>query len=170
MWSPSGWLSASSFSSSSSSSSSPSKAPALRTKIWEDPARTLIAMTSSSFSLLFLISLVLFSLGYGQSPSCGFTDAGSSHHHHHGGDHTPHHHHHLHDHENGEIRLRKLPEELAEEQDLEFEGFDHHHQHHHRHEHDEHDVELSPVGKCFYNWMQELCRSCAVNYFDFFII
>lgn len=125
--------------------------------------------SSSSSSLLLLFSVLLFSpLGYCHSPSCGFTPAaaGSGHHHGGGGDHVHHHHHHDHDHDHGddhrEVRLRKLPEELAEEEDLALEGFhdDHHHRHHHHnHHHDELDAELSPLGL----WVKAMGCSLLVS-------
>lgn len=53
----------------------------------------------------------------------------------------PHHHHHhhhcSHHHDNHEYEIvqSKLPEELAEEEDLRLYGFESHHGHHHGHEH-----------------------------------
>ncbi|XP_038987398.1 IAA-alanine resistance protein 1 isoform X2 [Phoenix dactylifera] len=83
------------------------------------------------------------------SPACPFsTPAGSDredHHHHHNHDHD---HLHLHDHHfehRREMRSAMLPEELAEEEDLMLEGFDHHH-HHHHHDHGDRRNELSPIG------------------------
>ncbi|XP_020277384.1 IAA-alanine resistance protein 1 isoform X2 [Asparagus officinalis] len=93
-------------------------------------------MTSAS---IILFSILLFSpLGYGHSPSCGD-----------------------HHHDRSEIRRRKLPEELAEEVDLELDGFDgHHHRHHHHHHHgDEDDVELSKIGL----WVKALGCSLLVS-------
>ncbi|XP_028550447.1 IAA-alanine resistance protein 1 [Dendrobium catenatum] len=78
------------------------------------------------------------------SPSCRFSSPAFSddQHHHAHHDHDHHHHHphehdHDHDHDHGEIQSRKLPEELAEEEDLAREGFgfNHHHHHHRNHHH-----------------------------------
>ncbi|KAJ6796619.1 IAA-alanine resistance protein 1 isoform X1 [Iris pallida] len=102
-----------------------------------------------SFSLLLLTVTALLLLvsppGSAHSPSCPFSSpAGSGHHLHH--DHDHHHHEHGHDHHNhrDEIRSRKLPEELAEEEDLALDGLGH--RHHHHHHHDDHGLELSTVG------------------------
>ncbi|OWM68022.1 hypothetical protein CDL15_Pgr017590 [Punica granatum] len=71
------------------------------------------------FQLLAFIFLLCLDL------SLGHEDA---HHHHH------HHCSHDHDHHVHEVAQQKLPEELAEEEDLKLYGFDSHHGHHHSHD------------------------------------
>ncbi|XP_002521911.2 IAA-alanine resistance protein 1 [Ricinus communis] len=75
--------------------------------------------------LLFFIDLCFASTGQCISPA---------HHDSHGHDHH-HHHHHDHDHDNHRIES-KLPEELAEEEDMKLYGFSNYHHHHHDHDHD----------------------------------
>ncbi|CAD6341617.1 unnamed protein product [Miscanthus lutarioriparius] len=100
--------------------------------------------------------------------SCSFHDHGGHdephEHHHHGhscgggADHEHHHHHHGH----GEIQ-RLLPEEMAEEADLELESFgydEHDHDHHHHHHHHGHDdTETSPMGV----WLSAMGCSLLVS-------
>ncbi|GKC50170.1 IAA-alanine resistance protein 1 [Tanacetum coccineum] len=73
-------------------------------------------------------------------------------HHHHGCDHD-HGHGHGHEHEHVEFGLgvKKLPEELAEEEDLRMEFMSHHHDHHHGHDGHDHGSELSGVGNVAFN-------------------
>uniref|UniRef100_A0A0D3H175 IAA-alanine resistance protein 1 n=1 Tax=Oryza barthii TaxID=65489 RepID=A0A0D3H175_9ORYZ len=83
--------------------------------------------------------------------------------------HHVHHHHHGHGHgHDGGIQRRLLPEELAEEADLEFDSFGDHHHHHHHHEHHHHDhhhghgdfqAELSPLGM----WLSAMGCSLLVS-------
>ncbi|KAK6931682.1 Zinc/iron permease [Dillenia turbinata] len=86
----------------------------------------------ASISLLvFQILLLLFILrGYigQQSPA--------SHHCSHGDHDHDHHHRHHHHHEEENLIQSKLPEELAEEEDLNFYSFGSHHDHNHDHDHD----------------------------------
>uniref|UniRef100_A0A0E0LVR5 IAA-alanine resistance protein 1 n=1 Tax=Oryza punctata TaxID=4537 RepID=A0A0E0LVR5_ORYPU len=92
--------------------------------------------------------------GHGNGHSCG------------GGDdsHREHHHHHGHGHD-GEIQRRLLPEELAEEADLELDAFGDHHHHHEHHHHDHHhghgdfQPELSPLGM----WLSAMGCSLLVS-------
>ncbi|KAI0496017.1 hypothetical protein KFK09_022324 [Dendrobium nobile] len=74
------------------------------------------------------------------SPSCRFSSPAFSDDHHHHAHHDHDHDHHHHPNEHGEIQSRKLPEELAEEEDLAREGFgfNHHHHHHNHHHHHRH--------------------------------
>lgn len=79
-----------------------------------------------------------------------------------GADHEHHHHHH-HGHGHGEIQ-RLLPEEMAEEADLELESFgyedhDHDHGHHHHHHHSHGDMETSPMGV----WLSAMGCSLLVS-------
>uniref|UniRef100_A0A804LUM9 IAA-alanine resistance protein 1 n=1 Tax=Zea mays TaxID=4577 RepID=A0A804LUM9_MAIZE len=79
-----------------------------------------------------------------------------------GADHEHHHHHH-HGHGHGEIQ-RLLPEEMAEEADLELESFgyedhDHGHHHHHHHHHSHGDMETSPMGV----WLSAMGCSLLVS-------
>ncbi|RWW28755.1 hypothetical protein GW17_00006752 [Ensete ventricosum] len=107
--------------------------------------------------LLFVLLSLLFlaAASVGLSPSCPFSpavDLDDHHHHHHHHDHDHDHHcgHHHHHDRHGEIRGSKLPEELAEEEDLMMlDGLDHHHhhEHHHHHSHGDQHNELSPAGE-----------------------
>uniref|UniRef100_A0ACD5ZU37 Uncharacterized protein n=1 Tax=Avena sativa TaxID=4498 RepID=A0ACD5ZU37_AVESA len=85
--------------------------------------------------------------------SCGGSAAGGPHHEHH------HHHHHHH----GDEIQRLLPEELAEEADLELDGFGHdhhhHHDHHHDHSHGDFQPETSPMGV----WLKAMGCSLLVS-------
>ncbi|KAG0492361.1 hypothetical protein HPP92_005759 [Vanilla planifolia] len=84
------------------------------------------------------------------SPPCPFSSPASLDDDHHLHDHAHHHHHHHHgddhDHDHGQIQRRKLPEELAEEEDLAQERSGHDHHHHHFHPDDSHELELSRLG------------------------
>ncbi|XP_066350924.1 IAA-alanine resistance protein 1-like isoform X2 [Miscanthus floridulus] len=106
--------------------------------------------------------------GHSES-SCSFHDHDEPHEHHHhghscggGADHEHHHHHHGHGHGHGEIQ-RLLPEEMAEEADLELESFgydEHDHDHHHHHHHHGHDdTETSPMGV----WLSAMGCSLLVS-------
>ncbi|KAF5206747.1 Iaa-alanine resistance protein [Thalictrum thalictroides] len=92
-----------------------------------------------SFEILLLISLISFELCFGHS---SLQESSSHQHHHHGvgGEHHCSHghgHHTSHRHSHAKFQL---PEELAEEEDLQLYGFDdifdHDHHHHHDHDHD----------------------------------
>uniref|UniRef100_A0A0E0AWE9 IAA-alanine resistance protein 1 n=1 Tax=Oryza glumipatula TaxID=40148 RepID=A0A0E0AWE9_9ORYZ len=133
--------------------------------------------------LLLLTAAVAGGGGHEGSSSCPFhahDKPHDDHHHGHGhghscgggGDdsHHVHHHHHGHGHgHDGGIQRRLLPEELAEEADLELDSFgDHHHHHHHHHEHHHHDhhhghgdfqAELSPLGM----WLSAMGCSLLVS-------
>uniref|UniRef100_N1QXT8 IAA-alanine resistance protein 1 n=1 Tax=Aegilops tauschii TaxID=37682 RepID=N1QXT8_AEGTA len=98
-------------------------------------------------SLLLLAALLAAAAGHGDSSasSCPFHgghDEEPHEHHDHGHscggalDDSNHEHHHHHSHHHRDEIQRLLPEELAEEADLELEGFDHDHHHHHDHHHD----------------------------------
>ncbi|KAM0837255.1 hypothetical protein ACQ4PT_061784 [Festuca glaucescens] len=80
---------------------------------------------------------------HGHSHSCGGAGAGDPHHHHHQRD---------------EIQ-RLLPEELAEEADLELDGFGHDHHHHHDHHHGDFQPETSPMGL----WLKAMGCSLLVS-------
>ncbi|CAL5005802.1 unnamed protein product [Urochloa decumbens] len=127
--------------------------------------------------LLLLAAAVFAPAGGHSDASCPFHDHGAhghaepphDHHHGHGhscgggADHEHHHHHHGHGHGHDEIR-RLLPEELAEEADLELESFgydehDHGH-HHHHHGHGHGDMEsTSPMGV----WLSAMGCSLLVS-------
>ncbi|XP_052165477.1 IAA-alanine resistance protein 1 [Oryza glaberrima] len=132
--------------------------------------------------LLLLTAAVAGGGGHEGSSSCPFhahDEPHDDHHHGHGhghscgggGDdsHHVHHHHHGHGHgHDGGIQRRLLPEELAEEADLEFDSFGDHHHHHHHHEHHHHDhhhghgdfqAELSPLGM----WLSAMGCSLLVS-------
>ncbi|CAL9171542.1 unnamed protein product [Musa hybrid cultivar] len=117
------------------------------------------------FRLLSLIVLAAASVGH--SSSCPFSpavDLDDHHHHHHDHDHDHDHHcgHHHHHDRHGEIRGSKLPEELAEEEDLMMlDGLDHHHhhEHHHHHFHGDQHNELSPAGV----WVRAMGCSLLVS-------
>ncbi|EES15112.1 hypothetical protein BDA96_07G164700 [Sorghum bicolor] len=107
--------------------------------------------------------------GHSAEESCPFHDHGGHdephEHHHHGhscGGGADHEHHHHHGH--GEIQ-RLLPEEIAEEADLELESFgydehDHsHHHHHHHHHHGHGDMETSTMGV----WLSAMGCSLLVS-------
>ncbi|CAI0409725.1 unnamed protein product [Linum tenue] len=87
-----------------------------------------------------------------------------NHHHHHDdgdqcGGHHHHHHHHHHDHGHGESMEYKLPEELAEEEDMKLYGFGNYHAHdEHDHHHDSHS-KLSGIGL----WINALGCSLLVS-------
>ncbi|KAJ0987294.1 hypothetical protein J5N97_005650 [Dioscorea zingiberensis] len=112
--------------------------------------------------LLFLAAaaaVILFSACLSSAHSCPFsspaTDLGlhdHDHDHHHGHhDHRDHHEHH-----DVEIRQRsRLPEEVAEEEDLKLEGSGHHH-HHHSHGDD---LEMTSMGI----WLQSMGCSLLVS-------
>ncbi|KAL6661288.1 hypothetical protein ACP70R_000672 [Stipagrostis hirtigluma subsp. patula] len=97
---------------------------------------------------------------HGHGHSCGGGDHGHHHHHHH------HHHGDGHGHDHGEIQ-RLLPEEMAEEADLELESFGydehdhghHHHHHHHGHGHGNMEPEISPMGV----WLSAMGCSLLVS-------
>nr|CAB3483212.1 unnamed protein product [Digitaria exilis] len=126
-------------------------------------------------AVLLLLAAVLAPAGGHSDSSCPFHDHGGhghgepphDHHHGHGhghscgGDHEHHHHHHHH-HGHDEIR-RLLPEEMAEEADLELESFGydgHDHGHHHHHHHHGHgDIETSPMGV----WLSAMGCSLLVS-------
>ncbi|TVU05577.1 hypothetical protein EJB05_48744 [Eragrostis curvula] len=133
--------------------------------------------------LAVLLLLLAASAAGGHSESCPFHDHGGGHghsdphdHHEHGhscggeGDAGHGHHHHHHDgHDHREIQ-RLLPEEMAEEADLELESFGydphdhgHHHHHHdhghHHHHHDDMEPETSPMGV----WLSAMGCSLLVS-------
>nr|CAD1826197.1 unnamed protein product [Ananas comosus var. bracteatus] len=101
------------------------------------------------------------------SGACPFSaPAGFDHHHHHDDHH--HHHHHRHHDQDVEIRRQKLPEELAEEEDLMRDGLGHNHHHHHHDQNDDHhhhhshgdlDAETSPLGV----WLRAMGCSLLVS-------
>ncbi|EMS53784.1 IAA-alanine resistance protein 1 [Triticum urartu] len=112
-------------------------------------------------SLLLLAALLAAAAGHGDSSasSCPFHgghDEEPHEHHDHGHscggalDDSNHEHHHHHSHHHRDEIQRLLPEELAEEADLELEGFDHDHHHHHDHHHDhihrDFQPESTPMG------------------------
>ncbi|XP_010271119.1 PREDICTED: IAA-alanine resistance protein 1 [Nelumbo nucifera] len=86
----------------------------------------------------------------GGSESCPFSQAESSDHHHCEHDHHLHHHHHHHEnehrHHHGKSLLKsKLPEELAEEEDLKLLEHESHHGHRHDHDHEHGISDLSGI-------------------------
>lgn len=108
-------------------------------------------MANSNTQILFL--LIFAVLGIGSVSIFGFghqSPASGVHHCSHG--HTHHHHHH----HQGEVE-RKLPEELAEEEDLKLYGFGSHHGHYHDHEIE--GSELSGVGL----WLNAMGCSLLVS-------
>lgn len=109
-------------------------------------------------NLLVLLGLV-FGICLDLSSASGFGVSGvheSPGHHHcsHGHNHHDHHHdHHPHHHHKGSLVGSKLPEELAEEEDMRLYGFgfvDHDHDNDHKHEHFG-VSELSGLGNSFNN-------------------
>ncbi|CAL1373259.1 unnamed protein product [Linum trigynum] len=81
------------------------------------------------------------------------------HHHHDDGDQCGGHHHHHHDHGHGESMEYKLPEELAEEEDMKLYGLGNYHAHdEHDHHHDSHS-KLSGIGL----WINALGCSLLVS-------
>ena len=78
------------------------------------------------------------------------------HHHHHGCDHE--HHGNEHEHVENGLGVKKLPEELAEEEDLRMEFMSHHDHHHH-----DHGSDLSGVGNVA--CILILCAFCIVIVF-----
>uniref|UniRef100_A0A453E9K1 IAA-alanine resistance protein 1 n=1 Tax=Aegilops tauschii subsp. strangulata TaxID=200361 RepID=A0A453E9K1_AEGTS len=72
-----------------------------------------------------------------------------------------HHHHHSHHHRDEIQRL--LPEELAEEADLELEGFDHDHHHHHDHHHDHIHRDFQPESTPMGVWLRAMGCSLLVS-------
>ncbi|KAL7000740.1 IAA-alanine resistance protein 1 [Sarracenia purpurea var. burkii] len=120
---------------------------------------------SSQIWSLFVLIVGIWGVGLGSNPSFGHEDhhSGScslavheAHPHHdcdhHGHDHhhEDHHHHHHHHHHQEErmVKQKKLPEELAEEEDLKLYGFGSHHSHETDHDHHHHHgaSQLSGVG------------------------
>ncbi|XP_071706985.1 IAA-alanine resistance protein 1-like [Rutidosis leptorrhynchoides] len=79
-----------------------------------------------------LLLILIYLLGFNLELSLGLHQCQHSHDHNH-----EHHHHHHHDHDH-DLSVKKLPEELAEEEDLrmEFMSHLHHHDHDHHHHHD----------------------------------
>ncbi|KAJ1268799.1 hypothetical protein BS78_07G161500 [Paspalum vaginatum] len=119
---------------------------------------------SLAAALLLLAAAAAPAAGHSEA-SCPFHDAhghGEPNEHHHGhscgGDHEHHHHHH-HGHGRDEIR-RLLPEEMAEEADLELEsfGYDEHDHGHHHHGHG--DMEASPMAGV---WLRAMGCSLLVS-------
>uniref|UniRef100_A0A5B7BG93 Putative IAA-alanine resistance protein 1 n=1 Tax=Davidia involucrata TaxID=16924 RepID=A0A5B7BG93_DAVIN len=117
-------------------------------------------------SVLFVVVLVIgldLNLSFGHeghhSGSCASTVHETHAHHHcdHGHDHHDHHHHH-HD-EERMVGSKKLPEELAEEEDLKLLDFGSHHSHDYDYDHDHGDSELSGVGL----WMHAMGCSLLVS-------
>lgn len=92
---------------------------------------------------LFLIFVFVLDMGF---KICFGHESHAHHHCSHGHDHG-HHYHHPHDHEVNLVE-RKLPEELAEEEDLKLYGFESQNDHDHDHDHEHHTVNpgLSGVG------------------------
>ncbi|XP_078429506.1 ZIP metal ion transporter family isoform X2 [Wolffia australiana] len=119
-----------------------------------------VAVSQFSFLTILLLS-ALCSTGDGSAGVCSFSagNEADQHHPHHHHDH----HHHLHgcgDH-NPQTQVRKLPEELAEEEDLAQEGFSyvhssHDHDHHH---HYQEELKLSSLGL----WAQAMGCSLLVS-------
>ncbi|KAG8087431.1 hypothetical protein GUJ93_ZPchr0010g10097 [Zizania palustris] len=116
--------------------------------------------------LLLLAAAVAGGGGQEEGSSCPFhshNEPHSDHHHPHGhsggGDahHAHHHHHHGHGHghDHGEIQRRMLPEELAEEADLELDAFGRHHYH----SHGDFQSETSPLGV----WLSAMGCSLLVS-------
>ncbi|KAI3937703.1 hypothetical protein MKW92_020922 [Papaver armeniacum] len=87
-------------------------------------------------SILFLLfSISSFNLCFGHQGCSGSSHSESSAHHH-GHSNTHKHHHHHHEHSESLLGSKsKLPEELAEEEDLKLYGFGSHHDHDHDHDH-----------------------------------
>ncbi|XP_050234448.1 IAA-alanine resistance protein 1 [Mercurialis annua] len=102
-----------------------------------------------SSSLLLLLLLLHF------TDLCIATAGGGCSHGHH------HHHHHHHDEHDDELIQTKLPEELAEEEDMKLYGFSNHdHGHGHGHGHDHHDLnKLTGLGI----WLHALGCSLLVS-------
>nr|XP_043624383.1 IAA-alanine resistance protein 1 [Erigeron canadensis] len=93
-----------------------------------------------------LIIIIILVLGLNLELSLGqqcHQQADKSHDHNHHHDDGCHHHHHVH--QNYEFGIRKLPEEVAEDEDLRLGYGSHHHDHDHDHD-DHHGSELSGVG------------------------
>nr|BAJ84913.1 predicted protein [Hordeum vulgare subsp. vulgare] len=122
--------------------------------------------------LLLLATALAAAAGHGDSSasSCPFDGGhdGEPHEHHDHGhattgahddsNHDDHHHHHHSHHHRDEIQ-RLLPEELAEEADLELEGFAHDHDHHHDHIHRDFQPESTPMGV----WLRAMGCSLLVS-------
>ncbi|THU57809.1 hypothetical protein C4D60_Mb03t07460 [Musa balbisiana] len=125
--------------------------------------------SSRRLRLLFLVLSLIFlaAASVGHSSSCPFSpavDLDDHHHHDHDHDHDHHCGHHHHHDRHGEIRGSKLPEELAEEEDLmTLDGLDHHHhnEHHHHHFHGDQHNELSPAGEDV--WVRAMGCSLLVS-------
>ncbi|KAM3328820.1 hypothetical protein ACQJBY_026132 [Aegilops geniculata] len=125
-------------------------------------------------SPLLLAALLAAAAGHGDSSasSCPFHGGhdGEPHEHHdHGhscggalGDSNHEHHHHHSHHHRDEIQ-RLLPEELAEEADLELEGFDHDHHHHHDHHHDHIHRDFQPESTPMGVWLRAMGCSLLVS-------
>ncbi|KAF0899886.1 hypothetical protein E2562_025128, partial [Oryza meyeriana var. granulata] len=122
--------------------------------------------------VLLLLAAAVAGGGGQEGPSCPFhahDEPHDDHHHGHGhscgggggGSHHGHHHHHGHGHGHGhgEIQRQLLPEELAEEADLELDAFGHHHHHDHHHGHGDFQPELSPLGM----WLSAMGCSLLVS-------
>ncbi|KAM0836917.1 hypothetical protein ACQ4PT_062004 [Festuca glaucescens] len=123
-------------------------------------------------ALLLLAAAVAAAAGHGASSasSCPFHGAHVEEphdHHDHGHSHScggagdPHQEHHQHHHHQRDEIRRLLPEELAEEADLELDGFGHdHHHHHHDHSHGDFFLpETSPMGL----WLKAMGCSLLVS-------
>lgn len=109
---------------------------------------------------LFLIFVFVLDMGF---KICFGHESHAHHHCSHGHDHG-HHYHHPHDHEVNLVE-RKLPEELAEEEDLKLYGFESQNDHDNDHEHHTVNPGLSGVGKVEQllfdlNWRLALFLSC----------
>lgn len=95
-----------------------------------------------SFSTRKIVVSLFLVLGFGFSVLLDLTSASSGVHqcnHGHDHNHHDHHHHHHHHHEKESLVESKLPEELAEEEDMKLYGFGshvHNHDHDHDHEHE----------------------------------
>ncbi|KAF7021539.1 hypothetical protein CFC21_034479 [Triticum aestivum] len=125
-------------------------------------------------SLLLLAALLAAAAGHGDSSasSCPFHgghDEEPHEHHDHGHscggalDDSNHEHHHHHSHHHRDEIQRLLPEELAEEADLELEGFDHDHHHHHDHHHDHIHRDFQPESTPMGVWLRAMGCSLLVS-------
>lgn len=113
---------------------------------------------SLEFALLLFVSLILASyLDLGTAHQC---QGDHHHHHHHDHDHA-HSHSHLHQDKEEFVVRSKLPEELAEEEDMKLYGFGlpHDYHHHHDHHHFIESTELSGLGL----WLNALGCSFLVS-------
>lgn len=105
------------------------------------------------FSNLLVLLVLAFGICLDLSSGLGFSESHGHHHCSHGHNHRDHHHdhHHHHHHTKESLLESKLPEELAEEEDMRLYGFgfvDHDHDHDHKHEHFG-VSELSGLGNSF---------------------